>query len=96
MMLNSGLDGIKNKLTPPKSVDHDIYGMSDSDMKKAKIVSMPANLREAIDELKNNPIAKDTLGEHIFEKYVAAKEEEWDSYRISVTDWELNNYLKVY
>jgi glutamine synthetase len=96
MMLNSGLDGIKNKLTPPSSVDKDIYGMSAEDMKNAKIVSMPANLKEAIDELKKNPLATDTLGEHILERYIAAKEAEWDSYRISVTDWEIDSYLNIY
>ncbi len=96
MMMNSGLDGIKNKLTPPPSEDRDIYGMTDKDMKKAKIVSMPANLQDAIDELKKNPLAKETLGKHILEKYVAAKEAEWDSYRISVTNWEIENYLKIY
>jgi glutamine synthetase len=96
MMLNSGLDGVKNKLTPPPSVDCDIYGMCDVDMKKAKVVSMPANLQEAIEVFKKNPIAKETLGEHIFERYVTAKEAEWDSYRISVTDWEIKNYLNIY
>jgi glutamine synthetase len=96
MMMSSGLDGVKNKLTPPSSVDKDIYGMTAAQMKKAKIVSMPANLKEAIDELKKNPIAKETLGEHILERYIAAKEAEWDSYRISVTDWELENYLNLY
>ena len=96
MMMNSGLDGIKNKLTPPASVDCDIYGMCDIDMKKAKIASMPANLQEAIEVFKKNPLAKETLGEHIFDRYVAAKEAEWDSYRISVTDWEVDNYLNIY
>jgi len=96
MMLNSGMDGIKNKMTPPASVDRDIYGMSAAEMKKAKIVSMPANLKEAIDTLKKNPIAKETLGEHILDRYVAAKEAEWDSYRIAVTDWEIDNYLHIY
>jgi glutamine synthetase len=96
MMMNSGLDGIKNKLAPPASVDKDIYGMSAQDMKKAKIVSMPANLKEAIVALKKNPIAKETLGEHILDRYIAAKEAEWDSYRIAVTDWEVDNYLNMY
>jgi glutamine synthetase len=70
--------------------------MSAEDMKNAKIVSMPANLKEAIDELKKNPLAMDTLGEHILERYIAAKEAEWDSYRISVTDWEIDSYLNIY
>jgi len=96
MMLASGLDGIKNKLTPPPSTDVNIYQMTPQQMRRAKIKSMPASLREALDEFKKNPIAKEALGEHIFEKYVEGKELEWDSFRIAVTDWEIGEYLKVY
>lgn len=96
MMLNSGLDGVKNKLTPPASVDKDIFKMSPAEMDEAGIVVMPGSLKEAIEELKANPIAKDTLGEHIFDKYIEAKEAEWDRYRIAVTDWELDEYLDIY
>ncbi|MCF8056451.1 MAG: type I glutamate--ammonia ligase [Desulfocapsa sp.] len=96
MMLNSGLDGVKNKLTPPPSVDQDIFKMSAKEMADAGIKVMPANLKEAVDELKANPIAKETLGAHIFEKYIEAKEAEWDKYRTAVTDWELDEYLDIY
>lgn len=96
MMLMSGLDGIKNKLTPPPSTDVNIYQMTDSQKKKAKIASMPASLKEALGEFKKNPIAKAALGDHIFEKYVISKEAEWDNFRIAVTDWELDNYLGIY
>jgi len=96
MMLNSGLDGIKNNLAPPKSTDVNIYEMTPNQMRRAKIQSMPASLREALDEFKKNKIAKETLGDHIFEKYVISKEKEWDSYRIAVTDWELDTYLDIY
>lgn len=65
MMLTSGLDGIKNKLTPPESVDVDIFKMTSAEMDGAGIKVMPANLKEAIDELKANPIAKEALGVHI-------------------------------
>jgi len=70
--------------------------MTPAQMKKAKIKSMPASLLEALEELKKNPIAKETLGAHIYEKYVESKELEWDSFRIHVTDWEIANYLKMY
>ncbi len=96
MMLNSGLDGVSNKLTPPKSVDINIFAMTPAEKDAAGIASMPASLQEAMEELKNNPIARETLGEHIFEKYCTTKEAEWDSYRISVTDWELGSYLDIY
>ncbi len=96
MMLNSGLDGIKNKLTPPSSTDQNIYAMTDQEKKDAGIVSMPASLREALDEFIANPIARPTFGDHTYEKFIANREIEWDNFRIAVTDWELDNYLDLY
>ncbi|MCB2182908.1 MAG: glutamine synthetase family protein [Desulfobulbaceae bacterium] len=96
MMLNSGLEGVAQKLTPPKSVDVNIFAMTAAEKEEAGIASMPASLKEAMEELKANPIAKETLGPHVFEKYCITKEIEWDRFRITVTDWELENYLKIY
>ncbi|GAB4340835.1 MAG: type I glutamate--ammonia ligase [Desulfobulbaceae bacterium] len=96
MMLNSGLDGVKNKLEAPASVDVDIFKMTPAEKEAAGIDSLPANLKEAIDALKENPIARETLGDHIFEKYVEGKTVEWDAYRTAVTDWEIENYMKNY
>lgn len=96
MMLNSGLDGVKNTMTPPEAVNKDIFEMTADQMADEGITVMPANLKEAIEELKVNPIAKATLGEHIFGKYIEAKEKEWDSFRTAVTEWELEEYLTVY
>jgi len=96
MMLNSGLDGVKNKLKAPKSVDVDIFEMTLSEKEAAGIDSLPGSLEEAIIALKENPIARDTLGEHILGKYIEGKTKEWDSYRTFVTDWEIKNYIKNY
>ena len=96
MMLNAGLDGIQNQLTAPKSVDVNIFKLTPNQMKRAKIESMPGSLKEALTELKKSPLARKTLGEHIFEKYLIGKEKEWDSFRTAVTDWELKRYLDLY
>jgi glutamine synthetase len=96
MMLNSGLDGIKNNIDPPPPVNKDIFEMTRAEMTDEGITVLPGSLEEAIVELKNNPIAKETLGSHIFEKYIEAKEKEWDEYRCAISGWELDNYLRVY
>ena len=96
MMLNAGLDGVKNNLTPPAEVKRDIFEMNIADMEAEGITVLPANLKEAIDELKTSVIAKETLGEHIFEKYIESKEAEWDDFRTTVTEWELEKYLTIY
>ena len=96
MMLNSGLDGVVNKLTPPPSTDVNIFDMTPNQMRRAKIQSMPGSLLEAMTELKKNKLAKETLGDHILEKFLINKEIEWDKFRTTVTDWEIENYLDLY
>ena len=41
-------------------------------------------------------LVRETLGEHIYSKYVEAKNLEWDSYRVQVHQWELDRYLARY
>lgn len=96
MQLNAGLDGVKNKLSPAPATNKDIFKMTSAEMEEDGIVVMPASLKEAIEELEASPIAKDTLGPHIFAKYIEAKEKEWDEFRIAVTEWELEKYLDIY
>ena len=96
MMLNAGLDGIKNDLPVPDAVNVDIFEMTAAEKKEAGIASLPANLYEAVQELKASPIALDALGPHILAKYIEGKEKKWDSFRIAITDWEHNTYLSRY
>jgi glutamine synthetase len=96
MMLCSGLDGVKNNLPVPAATNVDIFEMTAEEKVEAGIASLPANLYEAIQELRANPIATEALGEHILQKYLEGKEKEWDSFRTAVTDWELDNYLSKY
>lgn len=96
MMLSSGLDGVNNKLVAPDPINVDIFKMTMDEKEAYGIASLPANLKEAIDAFKENPISREALGEHIFNKYIEGKEKEWDSYRTAVTDWEINTYIKNY
>ncbi|HEX3014858.1 MAG TPA: type I glutamate--ammonia ligase, partial [Desulfobacteria bacterium] len=69
VQLAAGLDGIKNKLTPPTPVDANIYQMDDETRKEQGIGSLPANLFDAITELKKDEVIRAALGEHIFEHF---------------------------
>ena len=96
MMLGAGLDGIKNDLPVPDAVNADIFEMTAAEKKEAGIASLPANLYEAVQELKASPISLDALGPHILAKFIEGKEKEWDSFRIAITDWEHKTYLSRY
>jgi glutamine synthetase len=96
LALAAGLDGIKNKMTPPPSVDKNIFAMTPAEREAADIKSLPGSLEEAVEFMKKDDLIKNTLGDHIFTKYIEAKTEEWDDYRTKVTKWELDNYLAKY
>ena len=34
------------------------------------------------------------FGDHIFDNYVKLKRKEWDEYRVQLTQWELDRYLR--
>lgn len=91
--LAAGLDGIKNKITPPKAVDGNIFDMSEEEMAALDIQSLPTDLNEAVEELEKDSFIQKVLGNHVSQKYAEAKREEWAAYRQQVTDWEINEYL---
>jgi len=72
-ILSAGLDGIKNKIEPPSPIDKNIFEMTDEQRKAEGIDSLPGNLKEAIDELSKSELAREVLGEHVFNKFIEAK-----------------------
>ncbi|MEH7393452.1 type I glutamate--ammonia ligase [Bacillus sp. JJ1474] len=96
VLLKAGLDGIKNSLTPPASVDRNIYVMSKEERMAEGIDDLPSTLAEALDKLKANEIIVSALSGHIFEHFVEAKEIEWDMFRTQVHPWEREQYMTMY
>ena len=92
-MLAAGLDGVKNKITPPPPTDRNIFAMTEEERKELGIGSLPGSLQEAIAELENSELARKVLGEHVFERYIEAKKIEWNDYKLKVTQWEIDEYL---
>jgi glutamine synthetase len=94
-ILASGLDGIvsvkEDQLIPP--VYDNIFSLTAEQRAAQGIPNMPDNLHEAIATLKADPLMLEVLGEHAFNKYIEAKEIEWDNYRTIVTPWELKQCL---
>ncbi len=91
--LEAGMDGIRNKIVPPKLIRRNIFTMTQREREAEKIESMPLNLDEALREMRKDPMIREVLGDHIFEKYAEAKEKEWNAYTNFVTDWEIEQYL---
>ena len=96
LCLLAGLDGIERGLTPPESITENIFDMSDEERKADSIDSLPGSLEEAVNELEKSDFCKEALGDHVFKKFIEAKRKEWDGYRTSISQWEIDNYLARY
>jgi glutamine synthetase len=94
-MLAAGLKGIEDGLEIPDPIEEDIYEMDAVAREAAGITSLPGNLFEAIQELEQSALVRETLGEHIYEKLLENKRIEWDEYRIHVTGFEVERYLPM-
>ena len=95
-LLAAGLDGIASDIELPAPIDRNIYIMDAEDREANGIYDLPKNLAEAVEELKNNPLILDALGDHISRSFIEAKEIEIATYISQVTDWEINQYLRAY
>lgn len=95
-IIKAGLDGIKRRLTPPESMNKNIYQMDAKERAAAGIKSLPSSLYEALEELKKDEVIQEALGEHIYSRFLKAKEIEWELYRAQVHEWELDQYLGMF
>jgi len=95
VMLAAGLRGIEKEYELPPPIEQNIFNMSLDEREKLGIASLPGTLEEAIAATENSELIRETLGEHIFEKFIANKRVEWESYRIHVSEYEIDKYMSM-
>ena len=91
-MLACGLDGIKRDLPLPEPTEEDLYHSSNNH----DLPRLPGSLNEALMELQKDEVVREALGEHVFQRFLEAKTQEWHEYRCQVTSWEIERYLPVF
>jgi glutamine synthetase len=92
----AALDGIKNKIDPGDPLNINLYTLSPEEMKEANIKSLPRNLLEAIEALNEDDFAREVLGDSMLLQFFSYKKDEWDRYHQAVTNWEVEEFLRLY
>lgn len=96
LCLLAGLDGIEKGYMPPKSTVKNIFDMTPEEREADGITSLPGSLEEAVDAFEASDFIKESLGEHVYTKFIEAKRKEWEGYRTSISQWEIDTYLAKY
>ncbi|MGC8746744.1 MAG: glutamine synthetase, partial [Candidatus Saccharicenans sp.] len=84
-------------------VEENIYHLSPSQQRKKGIEVLPRNLQEAIKLTEKSSLVRETLGDHLFEKFLANKHREIEEYQKNVPDeydkqvspYEIKKYLPI-
>jgi glutamine synthetase len=93
IILAAGLDGIKRQLPLGEAAEEDLFHV---DPRALGLEALPTSLGEALDELKQDEVIQSALGAHVFERFLDAKMQEWNSYRCYVSQWEIDRYLSIF
>ncbi|HUK20829.1 MAG TPA: type I glutamate--ammonia ligase [Gemmatimonadales bacterium] len=96
VQIAAGLDGLEQRMTPPDPVNKNIFEMSYRERRHFRIDDLPRDLHEALEYLEKDDVIRAALGDHIYERFVEAKEREWQEYIRRVSEWELQRYLGLY
>jgi glutamine synthetase len=95
-MLAAGLDGVENNMTPPKSLNNiNLYDLDAKGRKKHGVGELPGSLGESLVELSKDKVLIEALGTSAYEAFMRAKTEEWNAYRLHVSDFEIERYLET-
>ena len=92
VMLAAGMKGIEKKYKLPDPIEENIFTMTPEKRSEFNIDALPDSLENAIREMENSKLVRNTLGDHLFNQLIANKKVEWDAYRQEVTDFEIRKY----
>ena len=67
--------------------------MAQSERDGLGIKNLPKDLFSALEALEQDGLLREVLGEELRGNYLAQKREEWKEYRMSVSAWEVAQYI---
>ena len=87
-ILAAGLEGIEEKMEPPKAVEGFLYALSEEEQGPP----LPTSLEEALTYLEKDEALRAYLGDELVDTFVTIKRAEITRFNQWVTDWELREY----
>lgn len=91
----AGIQGIKERLEVPEPVEIDVFYLSENEKRKLNIEELSPSLEKAIELFEKSNLVKETLTNHIFQKFIENKGIECDNFNRVVTDYEIKNYFGI-
>ena len=92
----AAVGGVTQGIDPGPPLNKDLYDLTDEEIRASGGQRLPRNLLEATEILKDDLLAAEVLGPTMLNSWLRYKVDEWERYHQAVTDWEVQEYLRLY
>jgi glutamine synthetase len=96
LALAAGLEGVRDRIDPGAPNEDNLYAISEAERKARGIEFLPQTLQEAVAAFAADPFVEETLGRALRDEFIRYKTEEWESYHLSVSQWEIERYSHLF
>jgi glutamine synthetase len=96
LVLAAGLEGIREGLDPGNPNEDNLYAMSEAERNERGIEFLPQTLQEAVAAFAKDPLVEATLGKELRDEFIRYKTEEWETYHLTVSKWEIERYSYMF
>lgn len=96
LALAAGLEGIREGLDPGAPNEDNLYAIPEEERLKRGIDFLPQTLQEAVKVFAEDPLVEKTLGKELRDEFITYKSEEWETYHLTVSKWEIERYSYLF
>lgn len=96
LVLAAGLEGIREGLDPGNPNEDNLYDISEAERTRRGIEFLPQTLQEAVAAFAEDPLVEQALGKELKAEFIRYKTEEWETYHLTVSKWEVERYSYMF
>jgi glutamine synthetase len=96
LALAAGLEGIREKLDPGAPNEDNLYAIPETERLQRGIDFLPQTLQEAVKAFAADTLVEKTLGKELRDEFITYKTEEWETYHLTVSQWEIERYSYLF
>jgi len=96
LVLAAGLEGIREGLNPGNPNEDNLYDITEAERRKRGIEFLPQTLQEAVTAFAEDPLVEQALGKELKDEFIRYKTEEWATYHLAVSKWEVDRYSYMF
>lgn len=96
LVLAAGIEGIREGVDPGDAHEDNLYEYSPAELEAAGIEELPRTLDEAVQRFAENPFVTHVLGQELRDEFITHKSEEWRQYHQTVSQWEIDQYARLF